>query len=146
MTGGGGRSPAGGPPGGVALAPAVAAAPNIPRIQNGMLKGAVPTTFDGDHAKTDQFIREFGLYCVVNLDNATIVSPFQCIALALTFMCGPKVGDWVVQYIDLIGTKVYGNNTINPLTPGTHQFNDEHLWTEFVTDFCHIVMTRSGVT
>jgi hypothetical protein len=57
-------------------APAATALPNLPGVQNGALKGAVPTTFDGDQAKTDQFIRELGLYRVVNLDNATIVSPF----------------------------------------------------------------------
>jgi Retrotransposon gag protein len=98
----------------------------------------VPTTFDGDRAKTDQFIREFGLYRVVNLDNATIVSPFWRVALALTFMRGPKVDDWVVQYIDHVGTKVYGDQTTNPPTPATHQFNDERLWTEFVADFRRI--------
>jgi hypothetical protein len=131
--GGGGRPPAGGPPGEVA--PAAMAVPNLPRIQNGILKGAMPTTFNGDCAKTDQFIREFRLYHVVNLDNATIVSPFCWVALALTFMCGPKVDDWVVQYIDLVGTKVYGNNTTNPPMPMTHQFNDKWLWMEFVADF-----------
>jgi hypothetical protein len=40
-------------------------------------------------------------------------------------MHGPKVDDWVVQYIDLVGTKVYGDQTMNPPTPATHQFNDE---------------------
>jgi hypothetical protein len=95
----------------------------------------MPTTFDGDQAKTDQFIREFGLYRVVNLNNVTIVSPFRCVALALTFMHRPKVDDWVVQYIDLIGIKVYGDQSTNPLTPPTHQFNDERLWTEFIADF-----------
>jgi hypothetical protein len=54
--GGGGGPPTGGPPGGVAPIPVAAAAPNLPGIQNGALKGAVPTTFDGDRAKTDQFI------------------------------------------------------------------------------------------
>jgi hypothetical protein len=54
--GGGGGPPAGGPPGGAAPIPAAAAALNLPGIQNGALKGAVPTTFDGDRAKTDQFI------------------------------------------------------------------------------------------
>jgi hypothetical protein len=88
----------------------------------------VPTTFDGDRAKTDQFIWEFGLYRVVNLDNATIVSPFQRVTLTLTFMRGPKVDDWVIQYIDLVGTKVYGDNTTNLPTPPMHQFNDERLW------------------
>jgi hypothetical protein len=135
---GGGGPPAGGPPGGAAPAPAAAAIPNIPGVQNGALKGAVPTTFNDDQAKTDQFIREFGLYQVVNLNNATIVSPFQQVALALTFMRGPKVDDWVVQYIDLVGTKVYGNQTTNPPTPATHQFNNERLWMEFMADFCHI--------
>jgi hypothetical protein len=37
--------------------------------------------------------------------------------------------------MDLIGTKVYGDQTTNPPTPATHQFNDEWLWTEFVADF-----------
>jgi hypothetical protein len=50
-------------------------------------------------------------------------------------MCGPKVDDWVVQYIDHVSTKVYGDQTTNPPTPATHQFNDERLWTEFVADF-----------
>jgi hypothetical protein len=133
--GGGGGPPAGGPPGGAAPIPAAAAAPNLPGIQNGTLKGAMPTTFDGDRAKTNQFIQEFGLYCVVNLDNATIVSPFRRIALALTFMRRPKVDDWVIQYIDHVGTKVYSDQTTNPPTPATHQFNDKCLWTEFVADF-----------
>jgi hypothetical protein len=53
-------------------------------------------------------------------------------------MHGPKVDDWVIQYIDLVGTKVYGDNTTNLPMPPTHQFNDEHLWTEFVADFCRI--------
>jgi hypothetical protein len=121
--GGGGGPPTGGLPGGAA--PAATGVPNLPGIQNGTLKGAMPTTFDSDCAKTDQFIREFGLYCVVNLNNMTIVSPFRRVALALTFMCRPKVDDWVIQYIDLIGTKVYGDNTTNPPMPTMHQFNDE---------------------
>jgi hypothetical protein len=74
--GGGGRLPAGGPPEGVPPAAMATAMPNIPGVQNSTLKGAMPTTFDGDRARTNQFIQEFGLYCVINLDNATIVSPF----------------------------------------------------------------------
>jgi Retrotransposon gag protein len=50
-------------------------------------------------------------------------------------MRGPKVDNWVVQYIDHVSTKVYGNQTTNPPTPATHQFNDKRLWTEFVADF-----------
>jgi hypothetical protein len=98
----------------------------------------MPTTFNGNQTKTDQFIHEFGLYHVVNLDNATIVSPFRHVTLTLTFMRGPKVDNWVIQYIDLVGTKVYGDNTTNPPTLATHQFNDEHLWTEFFANFCCI--------
>jgi hypothetical protein len=136
--GGGGGPPAKGPLGGAIPAPAAATVPNLPGIQNGVLKGAMPTTFDGNRTKTNQFIWEFSLYQVINLNNVTIVSPFRYVALALTFMRRPKVDDWVVQYIDLVGTKVYGNNMTNPLTPATHQFNDECLWTEFIADFCHI--------
>jgi hypothetical protein len=50
-------------------------------------------------------------------------------------MHGPKVDDWVIQYINLIGTKVYGDQTMNLPTPATHQFNNERLWMEFVADF-----------
>jgi hypothetical protein len=50
-------------------------------------------------------------------------------------MRGPKVDDWVVQYIDLIGIKVYGDQSTNLPTPPMHQFNNERLWTEFITDF-----------
>jgi hypothetical protein len=53
-------------------------------------------------------------------------------------MWGPKVDDWVVQYIDLVRTKVYGDQNMNPPMPPMYQFNDERLWTEFVADFCHI--------
>jgi hypothetical protein len=74
--GGGGGPPVGGPPGGPAPVPTAAAVPNLPGVQNSVLKGAVPTTFNGNQAKTDQFIQEFELYCIVNLNNATIVSPF----------------------------------------------------------------------
>jgi hypothetical protein len=45
--------------------------------------------------------------------------------LTLTVMHVPKVDDWVVQYIDLVGTKVYRDNTTNLPTPATYQFNDE---------------------
>jgi hypothetical protein len=54
--GGGGRPPTGGPPGGLAPIPAAVAVPNLPGVQNGALKGAMPTTFDSNRAKTDQFI------------------------------------------------------------------------------------------
>jgi hypothetical protein len=60
-------------------------------------------------------------------------------------MHGPKVDDWVVQYIDLVGTKVYGDNMTNPPTPPMHQFNDERLWTEFVADFHHIYSNTAEV-
>jgi hypothetical protein len=53
---GGGRPPIGGLPGGAAPAPVAAAIPAILGIQNGALKGAMPTTFNGNCAKTDQFI------------------------------------------------------------------------------------------
>jgi Retrotransposon gag protein len=53
-------------------------------------------------------------------------------------MRGPKVDDWVVQYIDLVSTKVYSDQTTNPPTPATHQFNNERLWTEFIANFRHV--------
>jgi hypothetical protein len=54
--GGGSGPPARGLQGGTVPTPTVVAVLNLPRIQSRALKGAVPTTFDGDYAKTNQFI------------------------------------------------------------------------------------------
>jgi hypothetical protein len=51
--------------------------------------------------------------------------------LALTYIKGTKVNNWVYRQIELLSTKVDGDGR----RPPTHTDDDEDLWLEFVDDF-----------
>ena len=51
--------------------------------------------FDGSRSKSKTFIQEFKLYAYINEDNHAFIKPFKRIFLALSYMKGPKVNDWV---------------------------------------------------
>ena len=51
--------------------------------------------FDRSRNKSKTFIQEFELYAHVNEDNHAFVQPFKRIFLALSYMKGSKVNDWV---------------------------------------------------
>ena len=97
---------------------------------DGELIGLPPTTFDGDRSKTDQFITRFGLYRILNQRNSVFTNPERRIALALTYISGPKVDDWVSQQFNALSTKVVGNANHMPT-----QHDDEALWEDFITEF-----------
>lgn len=100
-------------------------------ITNGELIGVPPSPFDGDRSKADQFITRFGLYCMINERNSVITNPKRRIALALTYIRGPKVDDWVTQQVNALLTKVVGDADHVP----KHANTDEALWEDFVTEF-----------
>ena len=130
--GGGGQGPGANP-----------AAPNPPPAQqagvlpgaNGAMKGHAPEIFDGQRKNAAKFMREFGLWKICNVRNEAMINPFQRIALALSYMKGPKVDDWVLQQGDRLTIHVQGNTLINLMIPPTHCDDDETLWREFVADF-----------
>ena len=64
-----------------------------------------------------------------------MANPFARVALALSYIKGPNVDDWVAQQIDEVYWKVHGDPTRNPPLQPTHRDDDERLWAEFVTDF-----------
>ena len=64
-----------------------------------------------------------------------MANPFARVALALSYIKGPNVDDWVAQQIDEVYWKVHGDPTRNPPLQPTHRDDDERLWTEFVNDF-----------
>jgi hypothetical protein len=100
-------------------------------ITNGELIGVPPSTFDGDRSKADHFITRFGLYSMINERNSVITNPKRRIALALTYIRGPKVDDWVTQQVNALLTKVVGDADHVP----KHANTDEALWEDFVTEF-----------
>ena len=57
--------------------------------------------------------------------------PANRVALALTYIKGDKVNNWVYRQIELLSTKVDGDGRNRP----SHDEDDEDLWTEFVDDF-----------
>ena len=99
------------------------------------MKGHTPEIFDGQRKNAAKFMREFGLWKICNVRNKAMINPFQRIALALSYMKGPKVDDWVLQQGDNLTIRVQGNTLVNPMIPPTHRDDDETLWREFVADF-----------
>ena len=94
---------------------------------NGDLEGFPPTTFDGDRSKTDDFITEFGLYRIINEEHPIITNPKRRVALALTYIRGPKVDAWVSQQYDALLKKA--NHA------PTHADTNEAVWEDFIADF-----------
>jgi hypothetical protein len=65
--------------------------------------------FDGDRSKTDHFITQFHVFCIINNTHAVISNPMQKVVLALTYIRGPKVDDWVSQQFNALSMKVTGD-------------------------------------
>ena len=99
---------------------------------NENLIGSPPTTFDGDRSKADQFITQFGLFRIINDRNAVITNPKRRVALALTYIRGPKVDAWVAQQYDALLSIKASNNHAR-----THvdTCSDEALWEDFISEF-----------
>jgi hypothetical protein len=51
--------------------------------------------FDGNWSKSEAFIQEFELYMNVNVEAHVISNPYRRLFLALSYMKGPKIDDWV---------------------------------------------------
>jgi hypothetical protein len=66
-------------------------------VQNGNrgLVGKEPTVFDGSRSMSEKFIQEFELYVNINEDNHVVAQPYRRIFLALSYMKGPKIDNWV---------------------------------------------------
>ena len=99
------------------------------------MKGHTPEIFDGQRKNAAKFMCEFGLWKIYNVQNEAMINLFQRIALALLYMKGPKVDNWVLQQGDRLTIHVQGNTLVNPMIPPTHRDDDETLWREFVADF-----------
>ena len=134
--GGGGGAPGlpAPPPGGPAAAQAALATGPLPAA-NGALRGHPPEIFNGQQKNTQKFMKEFTLWKMCNLQNEAMTNPFQRIALALSYIKGPRVDDWVAKTSDNTIRKVFGDpQAIPPIAP-IYADNDENLWNEFVNNF-----------
>jgi hypothetical protein len=94
---------------------------------DGDLIGNPPITFEGDRSKTDWFITQFDLFRIINERNTVITNPKRRVALALTYIRGPKVDPWVAQQRDALLIKANHART--------YADTDEALWEDFIAEF-----------
>jgi hypothetical protein len=69
-------------------------------------------------------MREFELYHLINVNNRKITTPASQVALALSFIKGPKVDTWVFNQAKQLALHLYGDQN-NPIT---HHPSNEALW------------------
>ena len=69
--------PPGGLPGGLPQAAAPQQAAQAPHGTNGAMKGQSPTVFDGNQSKTNLFMMQFQLWCMINSMAEAMINPFQ---------------------------------------------------------------------
>jgi hypothetical protein len=128
--GGGG----GGPLGGGVGPPIAPQGIPPPLLANRSLKGTTPSIFDGNCKNMKQFTQEFTLYRMINQETGIMKVAYTRTALALSFMRGPLINDWVLQQTEKLYTKCNGD-ILNGIAP-THRTDDKCLWMEFGQEFC----------
>jgi hypothetical protein len=111
-TGSGTRAPAGG----------------NPPPTSGALRGTALAIFNGNRAESKTFLSQFRRFKMLNKDNNVMKTPFYRVLTALSYIRGENVNDWVESQ-DL-GLETKTTRAANPLC-----YDNEALWTEFVTDF-----------
>ena len=89
----------------------------------------MPVIFDGNRKNIKKFTQEFALYHMINQDSATMKNPYTCTTLALSFLRGSAINDWVLQQTESLFLKC-NRDMLNGIAP-THCMNGEWLWVEF---------------
>jgi hypothetical protein len=85
--------------------------------------GMTPQPFDGERTKAEAFLRELRLYMMANQGVPGFESPIRRIAIALTFIEGPKVDGWVEVMLQAI-------EQLHPI-----EDNIEYTYTDFLHHF-----------
>jgi len=99
---------------------------------NGSMRGHPPEILDGRRESAVNFMREFRLWRICNLRNEASANPVQRTALALSYIEGSNVDDWVAQQSDKVGRKVYSDPNVQLPVPPIYADADERIWNEFV--------------
>jgi hypothetical protein len=99
-----------------------------PPPASGALRGTTPAIFNGNQTDSKTFLSQFRRFKMLNKDNDIMKTPFYCVLTALSYIRGENVNNWVESQ-DL-GLETKTTRATNPL-----RYDDEALWTEFVTNF-----------
>ena len=66
------------------------------------MKGNVPTVFTGNRSLSSKFLREFRIYQMANRENPAMNVALDCIGIAISYICGPNVDNWVEHMLNQI--------------------------------------------
>ena len=92
---------------------------------NGALRGSLPPTFDGDHAKSSNFLLAFHIYKFVNRGHEAMINPATYTTTTLSYITGPLVEAWKEEQLTLLECNIAAN---------IPEGNEAH-WTTFETNF-----------
>jgi len=92
----------------------------------GGLRGKAPELFNGDRTKSKAFISDLRIYFQINQKKTEIKNTFSRVLLALSFIKGPNVVNWVETQTDLIEEELESNGKDE---------EDEDLWQDFLARF-----------
>ena len=106
----------------------VAPAPT-PAHTSGGLKGVAPGIFSGDWSRSETFLNNFTLYQMINRSNESMRIPFYRVLMALSYIKGPLVEDWVTAQARKLANSVDVTKRIYLLE------DDELLWSNFEMAF-----------
>jgi hypothetical protein len=93
----------------------------------GNFRGKAPDVFDGDRTKSKAFISNMVVYFKINRNHPNIRNPYTRVYIALSFIKGPNVVNWV----DVQFQRVEDN--LIDIAGGDEM--DSALWVDFVDQF-----------
>jgi hypothetical protein len=93
----------------------------------GGLRGKAPKLFDGERTKSKAFISDIQIYFKINQNKFDIKNVYSRVLLALSFIKGPNVVNWIGTQIDQLE-----EDLVN-ICEGDE--DDEELWQEFERRF-----------
>jgi hypothetical protein len=70
---------------------------------------------------------------MINQETGRMRNAYTRMALALLFMRGPAINNWLLQQMEQLYARCNGDE-VNEMGP-THDTNDKSLWTDFICDF-----------
>ena len=93
------------------------------------MRGVPPSIFDGTRTCAEDFWGQFRWFKMVNRSHDAMKVPFDRVLMALTYMHGPLINDWVDQQEKRLADQV------DPSKTNWVCEDNEALWTEFETAF-----------
>ena len=105
------------------------------RETGGGFKGKAPTIFDGDRTKSKAFISDLDIYFRINRKKADVKNYYSRVLLALSFIKGPKVVNWVTTQV---------NQLDKDLELCRDDEMDDDLWDGFLERFARTFISTTA--